>query len=87
MLARGATKLIFIRSLKMDDYSSLSSLVTSFLNSRRDFSFANLNLAHPAPQYCSIYCCHRADIKRAGQTRQRPDFSSTIRLLKGELAV
>ena len=30
MVARGATKFIFIRSLTTDDYSSLSSLVTSF---------------------------------------------------------
>lgn len=44
MVARGATKIIFTRSIKSDDYSSLSSLVISLLGPRRILYFANLIL-------------------------------------------
>ena len=43
MVARGATKIISTRSIKSEDYSSLSSLVISWLSPRRVLEFANLN--------------------------------------------
>lgn len=44
MVARGATKIIFTRPIKSDDYASLSSLVISLLRPRRMLYLANLIL-------------------------------------------
>lgn len=87
MGARGATKFIFTRSIKSDDYSSLASLVISTLDPKQGLNLADPNILNQVSQYCSVHCCHSTNLKWAGQTCHRLGCCSNIRLLKGERTI